>query len=66
MNEFIFDKDQNGIVIICMYMDETPISRQLTDAMVSPIFAGSSEIMKVIISRSFITDNFQPFNEINF
>ena len=48
------------------YMDETPISRQLTDAMVSPIYAGSSEIMKLIISRSFIADNYEPFNERNF
>ena len=33
------------------YMDEYPISRQFTDAKISTIYAGSSEVMKIIISR---------------
>lgn len=48
------------------YMDEYPISRQLTDAMISPIYAGSSEIMKMLISRSFLSADYQPFNTRNF
>ena len=48
------------------YMDEYPISRQLTDAMIAPIYAGSSEIMKMLISRDFIADEYQPFNTRNF
>jgi acyl-CoA dehydrogenase len=34
------------------YMDEYPISRMYTDARVSRIYAGTSEIMKEIIARS--------------
>jgi len=48
------------------YMDEYPISRQLTDAMIAPIYAGSSEIMKLIISRDFLSDAYAPFNVRNF
>lgn len=48
------------------YMDETPISRQLSDSMISPISAGTSEIMKMIISRDFLEGNYEPFNERNF
>ena len=48
------------------YMDEYPISRQLTDAMISPIYAGSSEVMKLIISRDCLGDNYVPFNTRNF
>jgi long-chain-acyl-CoA dehydrogenase len=48
------------------YMDETPISRQLADAYISPIYAGTSEVMKLIISRSFLDGNYEPFNERNF
>lgn len=48
------------------YMDEYPISRQLTDAMIAPIYAGSSEIMKVIISRDFLSPEYEPFNKRNF
>jgi acyl-CoA dehydrogenase len=48
------------------YMDEYPISRQLTDAMISPIYAGSSEVMKIIISRDCLGDDYVPFNTRNF
>jgi acyl-CoA dehydrogenase len=48
------------------YMDEYPISRQYTDARISPIYAGSSEIMKIIISRECLADDYTPFNSRNF
>lgn len=48
------------------YMDEYPISRQYTDARVAPIYAGSSEIMKLIVSRDFLADSYEPFNQRNF
>ncbi len=48
------------------YMDEYAISRRLTDAMISPIYAGTSEVMKLIISRDFLGDDYQPFNTANF
>ena len=48
------------------YMDEYAISRQLTDAMISPIYAGSSEVMKLIISRDCLGDDYTPFNTRNF
>jgi acyl-CoA dehydrogenase len=48
------------------YMDEYPISRQFTDARISTIYAGSSEVMKIIISRDCLSDNYQPFNTRNF
>lgn len=48
------------------YMDEYPISRQLTDAMIAPIYAGSSEIMKMLISRDFLSPSYQAFNTRNF
>jgi acyl-CoA dehydrogenase len=38
------------------YMDEYRISRLYTDARVSRIYAGSSEIMKEIIARSLGLD----------
>lgn len=38
------------------YMDEFPISRMYTDARISRIFAGTSEIMKEIIGRSLGLD----------
>lgn len=48
------------------YMDEYPISRQYTDAKVSTIYAGSSEVMKLIISRDCLSDSYVPFNTRNF
>jgi len=48
------------------YMDEYPISRQYTDAKISTIYAGSSEVMKIIISRDFLGDDYVPFNTRNF
>lgn len=48
------------------FMDEYPISRQCTDAKVSTIYAGSSEIMKVIISRDCLSQDYTPFNTRNF
>ncbi len=48
------------------YMDEYPISRQYTDAKISTIYAGSSEVMKIIISRDCLGDNYTPFNTRNF
>lgn len=48
------------------YMDEYPISRQYTDAKISTIYAGSSEVMKIIISRDFTGDDYTPFNTRNF
>ena len=48
------------------YMDEYPISRQYTDAKVSTIYAGSSEVMKIIISRDFLGEGYSPFNTRNF
>ena len=48
------------------YMDEYPISRQYTDARISPIYAGTSEIMKLIIGRDCFSPGYVPFNERNF
>jgi acyl-CoA dehydrogenase len=48
------------------YMDEYPISRQYTDARVSTIYAGSSEVMKIIISRDCLSDDYVAFNTRNF
>ncbi len=48
------------------YMDEYPISRQYTDAKISTIYAGSSEIMRIIISRDCLSDDYTPFNTRNF
>ncbi len=48
------------------YMDEYPISRQYTDAKISTIYAGSSEVMKIIISRDCLGDDYTPHNTRNF
>ncbi|EAQ99420.1 acyl-CoA dehydrogenase family protein [Congregibacter litoralis] len=48
------------------YMDEYPISRQFTDAKIATIYAGSSEVMKIIVSRDCLGDKYQPFNTRNF
>ena len=48
------------------YMDEYPISRQYTDAKISTIYAGSSEVMKIIISRDCLSDDAARFNTRNF
>ena len=48
------------------FMDEYPISRQCTDAKISTIYAGTSEVMKIIVSRDCLGDDYQPFNTRNF
>lgn len=48
------------------YMDEYPISRQFTDARISTIYAGTSEVMKLIISRDCLGEDYQRFNVRNF
>ncbi|WOJ93870.1 acyl-CoA dehydrogenase family protein [Congregibacter variabilis] len=48
------------------YMDEYPISRQFTDAKIATVYAGSSEVMKIIVSRDCLGDSYQPFNTRNF
>jgi acyl-CoA dehydrogenase len=48
------------------YMDEYAISRQYTDARIATIYARSSEVMKIIISRDCLADDYKPFNTRNF
>ena len=48
------------------FMDEYPISRQSADAKIATIYAGSSEIMKLIIGRYCLGDQYEPFNQRNF
>ncbi|GMG88418.1 acyl-CoA dehydrogenase family protein [Biformimicrobium ophioploci] len=43
------------------YMDEYPISRMYTDARVTRIYAGSSEVMRLIVGRSLYQDEPTPF-----
>ena len=43
------------------YMDEYPISRMYTDARITRIFAGTSEIMKLIVSREVFSEGFTPY-----
>ncbi|MFT5033409.1 MAG: acyl-CoA dehydrogenase [Bermanella sp.] len=43
------------------YMDEYPISRMYTDARITRIFAGTSEVMKLIVGRDIFSENFVPF-----
>ena len=42
-------------------MDEYPISRMYTDARITRIFAGTSEVMKLIIARDLFSDKFAPY-----
>jgi alkylation response protein AidB-like acyl-CoA dehydrogenase len=48
------------------YMDEYPISRQYADAKISTIYAGTSEVMKIIISRDCLSDDYQSISTLNF
>lgn len=48
------------------YMDEYPISRQYSDAKISTIYAGTSEVMKIIISRDCLSDDYQSISTLNF
>ena len=48
------------------FMDEYPISRQCADAKITTIYAGSSEVMKLIIGRKALSEEHQPFNTRNF
>jgi alkylation response protein AidB-like acyl-CoA dehydrogenase len=48
------------------FMDEYPISRQCADAKIATIYAGSSEVMKMIIGRRCLGDDYTPFNSRNF
>jgi long-chain-acyl-CoA dehydrogenase len=47
------------------FMDEYPISRQYTDAKISTIYAGTSEVMKIIISRDCLSDDYQSISTLN-
>ena len=43
------------------YMDEYPISRMYSDARITRIFAGTSEIMKLIVSREVFSEGFLTY-----
>ena len=45
------------------YMDEYPISRMYTDARITRIFAGTSEVMKLIVGRDIFSEKFVPFTD---
>jgi acyl-CoA dehydrogenase len=40
------------------YMQEYPICRMFTDARISRIYAGTSEIMKLILGRDIFSDSY--------
>ena len=59
MAKYWTTEKQNQIIDICLqlhggagYMDEYPISRMYRDARVQPIYGGTNEIMKELISRT--------------
>jgi acyl-CoA dehydrogenase len=41
------------------YMDEYPISRMFTDARINRIYAGTSEVMRLIIGRDVFSQKYQ-------
>ena len=43
------------------YMDEYPISRMYTDARITRIFAGTSEVMKLIVGRDIFSEKFVSY-----
>lgn len=45
------------------YIDEYPISRLYADARVSRIYAGTSEVMKLLIGREVFAEDYKPFSE---
>ncbi|RLA49492.1 MAG: hypothetical protein DRR04_00165 [Gammaproteobacteria bacterium] len=47
-------------------MDQYPVSRQYTDAKMATIYAGSSRLMKIIIGRECLADDYVPLNRRNF
>jgi acyl-CoA dehydrogenase len=47
------------------YMEEYPISRMYTDARVTRIYAGSSEVMKLIIGRDIYRGDYTPFIDLD-
>ena len=47
------------------YMDEYPVSRMYTDARVTRIYAGTSEVMKLIVGRDLQRQEMVPFIDRN-
>jgi acyl-CoA dehydrogenase len=47
------------------YMDEYPICRMYTDARVTRIYAGASEVMKLIVGRDLLQEGTLPFIDRN-
>jgi acyl-CoA dehydrogenase len=41
------------------YIDEYPISRMFTDARINRIYAGTSEVMRLIIGRDVFSQKYQ-------
>jgi len=61
MVKYFAGENMNKIADQCLqffggygYMEEYPIARMYRDARVHTIFAGTSEIMKEIVARSFL------------